>query len=166
MNIEKEEEAKEIQKDILLYPKERISVQLTQEQLELLLQNYERELRKIDWRGFIEIVALFIAIFITIMTADFGDFLDLSGETIRGFFILAAFVSGGLSAYLLIRNIYYSCVKRPQSAHDLIEKKVNEMRGQREEVMKEEYVSFKPAIYEWHGKRIKQRPGTRIIGKK
>lgn len=166
MNMAEEKEGKETQKDILVYPKERISVQLTQEQLELLLQNYEKELRKIDWRGFIEIVALFIAIFITIMTASFGDFLGFSGETIRGFFILAASVSGGFSAYLLIRNIYYSCVKRPQSAHDLIEKKVNEMRVRREEIGKEEYSRLRSGIYEWRGEGIRKRPGTGITGRK
>jgi len=157
MNMEKEQKEKELQKAILLYPKERITVQLTQEQLELLLQSYEKELRKIDWRGFIEIFALFIAIFITIMTADFRNLVGLPGETIRGFFILGACVSGVFTAYFLIRNIYYSCVKRPQSAHNLIEKKVNEMREQREEVTKEAYANFRPSIFEWREKKIRQK---------
>lgn len=162
MNIEKEQERKELQKTILLYPKERIDVKLTQEQLELLLQNHERELRKIDWKGFIGIFALFAAILITVMTADFRDFLGLSGETIRGFFVLVAFVSGVCSAYLFIRNIYYSFRNKPQSAHNLIEEKVNEMREQMEETTEEAYASFKPTIFEWNEMRIRQKPRTRI----
>lgn len=164
--MEKEQEQKEPQKTILVYPKERIDVRLTQEQLELLLQDYGKELRKIDWKRFIGIFALFLAILITIMTADFRDFLGLSGETIRGFFILVAFISGACSAYFVIRNIYYSFRNKPQSAHNLIEKKVNEMREKREEATKEAYANFKPSIYEWRGKRVRKRPGTGITGMK
>lgn len=147
MNIEKEQEQRELPKAILLYPKELINVQLTQEQLELLLQNYEKELHKIDWKGFIEIFALFIGILITIMTADFRDFVGLSGETIRGFFLMAAIVSGSFSVYFLGRNIKYSCFNRPKSAHSLIEKTVNDMRVQIDEAMKEEYANFKPSTF-------------------
>lgn len=131
------------QKVVVVYPPERIEVKYTSAELELLLQQYEKELHKIDWSRLVTTAGLFLALIIPLITADFKSFPWLPGTTLQGFFLLATIVSGVFFVYFVVRNFYYLCARRPLNAHELIENKVTQMRKQ----LEEEYAKFKPSTF-------------------
>ena len=131
------------QKTVVVFPPERIEVKYTSAELELLLQQYEKEIHKINWPRLAAVGGLFLAILIPLITADFKSFSWISGDIVKGFFMLAAFVSGGFFVYYVGRNCYYLCRRRPLDAHQLVEDKVTQMRKQ----LEVEYSKLKPMTY-------------------
>ena len=153
-NLNKEQEGIP-QKVVIVYPPERVEVKYTAAELELLLQQYEKEVHKVDWSLVGTLAGLVLALLIPLLTVEnFKTFSWLSGESIKGFILLGTLSSGVFFLYYFVRNCYYLCIHRPLNAHQLVENKIKEMR----KLLEAEYPKLKPTTF---GGTTQNEPGKR-----
>jgi hypothetical protein len=131
------------QKVIMVYPSERVEVRLTQAELELLLQQYEKEMHKVSWARVVSSLGIFLGMLLPIVTAQFKSFLWISGDGLKGIFIIVLVASGIFMISYLIRNFYHIFWQKPLDAHKLVENKIMYMRQQ----LEEELPKLKPTTF-------------------
>lgn len=131
------------QKVVMVYPSERVEVRLTQAELELLLQQYEKELRKISWSKVAGLLGTSLGMLLSVVTANFKTFFWISGDSIRAIFIIIAVGTGLFMLYYLFHNLYYIFTQKPPDAHQMVATMVKNMRKQ----LEADFEKLKPTTF-------------------